>query len=116
MHCREHLRCSNEQVHWQPPTEDTIKINTDAGFSESDGLAKLGAVAYDSTAQVWFCTATKMKGIQSPLQAELLAILYGLKLASENGFQAILVETDSRIAISEITKNYSSFCSWRSII
>ena len=57
-----------------------------------------------------------MKGIQSPLQAELLAILYGLKLASENGFQSILVETDSRIAMSEITKNSSSFCSWGSII
>ena len=60
--------------------------------------------------QVWFCAATKMNGIQSPLQAELLAIPYGLKLARENGFQWILVEIDSSIVVFEITKRSSSFC------
>ena len=116
VHCKEQSRPNNEQGQWHPPLEGTIKINTDAGFSESTGEATLGAVARDFMGQLWFCAATKMNGIQSPIQAELLAILYGLKLARENGFQLILVETDSSLAASEITKKSCSFYTWGSTI
>ena len=61
---------------------------------------------------VWFCAALKKQGIQSPLQAELLVILHGLHLAMEKDFKSIHIETDSMLAVSEISKKSSSFCIW----
>ena len=52
----------------------------------STGEVHLGVVARDSNGYVWFCAASKRKGIQSTLQAELRAILYGLELALEKDF------------------------------
>ena len=44
-----------------------------------------------------------------PLQAELLAMLFGLEIALEKGYKKILMETYSLIAVNEIEKGYLSF-------
>ncbi|XWS59017.1 hypothetical protein CRYUN_Cryun08bG0084800 [Craigia yunnanensis] len=108
---REHSETSQVREQWQPLSVGFMKINADAGFCVSTGEARLGVVARDSSGYVWFCAATKRRGIQSPLQTELLAILYGLELALEKDFLTIQIESDSSLAISEISKNNFSFCS-----
>ena len=65
---------------------------------------------------VWFCTTAKKSGVQSPLQAKLLAILYKLEIAIKRNIHSILAESDSLLALSEILKNLSSLCEWGSII
>ena len=47
---------------------------------------------------------------------ELLAILYALQLAKSYDFKEVKVETDSSVAVKEISKSSSSFCTWGSII
>ena len=45
-----------------------------------------------------------------------MAISFGLQLAMDKGFRVVEVETDSLMAVKEISKNSSSFCIWGSII
>ena len=116
MSITEELRAERESKHWSPPCEGTLKINTDATFRETTKEAVLGVVSRDATGKVCFCARSKRNGIQSPLQAELLAIWFGLEIALANGFKAIQVETDSLLAIQEIEKGENSSCEWGCIV
>ena len=40
---------------------------------------------------VWFCGNTKLDNIESPLHAELLGILFDLKVARNNNLNTLLV-------------------------
>ena len=71
---------------------------------------------HDSNGEVWFCATSKKKEIHSPLLAELLAILYALQLAKIYDFKKLEVEIDSMVAVNEISKRSSSFCTQGSII
>ena len=62
-------------------------------------MAKIGVVCRDSSGTICFCAFDRRKGVQSPLQAELLAILFGLKITIDKGFKRIQMETDSLIAV-----------------
>ena len=74
-------------VQWIPPPEGILKINTDAAFHQSSKEAQLGVVGRDSRGYVWFCAIFKKHGVQSPLQALLMAISFGLQLAMDKGFR-----------------------------
>ena len=113
----------NDRVHdrqgnivWTPPPEGVLKLNTDAAFCEQSKMAKLGVVCRDSTGVVHFNAHGSRKEIQTPLQAELLALLFGLEIAIDKGYKNILLETDSLIAVTEIEKGFLSLCEWGNII
>ena len=54
--------------------------------------------------------------VHSPLQAELLAALFGIKMAREKNFLSVLLEMDSKVAVIEISKKSNTSCPWGSII
>ena len=106
----------NERVHdrqvnivWTPPLEGVLKINIDAAFYGQFKMEKLGVVCRDSAGIVHFSAHGTQKEVQTPLQAELLAMLFGLEIAFEKGYKKILMETYSFIAVNEIEKGYLSF-------
>ena len=66
----------------------------------------------NSRAEVCLSTIAKTKNIGSPQQAEIKAILVGLQLVKEMNFSNVHVESDSLIAITEISKKNNSFCQW----
>ena len=89
-----------------------LKINIDATFWVQSKVAKLGVVCKDSAGIVYFNAHCIRKEVQSPLQAELLALLFGLETALEKGYKKILMETDSLLTVNEIEKGYLSYCEW----
>ena len=105
-----------ESQQWLPPSGGRLKINTDASFRQLTKEAVLAVVGRDATGKVCFCARSKKYGIQSPLQAELLAIRLGMEVALDNGFKAIHVETDSLLAVQEIDKGKNSSCEWGCVV
>ena len=110
------LQVQDRRRHWTPPPTDKYKINVDAGFSYSLRTISLGVVVRDMNAKVCLSVVTKLKGIYLPLQAELNAILFGLRVVQDLNIKELLVETDSLIAVNEILKKEGFFCEWESII
>ena len=79
-------------------------------------MAKLGVVCRDSAGVVHFNAHGTRKEVQTPLQAELLAILFGLEIALDKGYKNILLETNSLIAVNEIEKGFLSLCERGNIV
>ena len=89
---------------WCPPPRGIIKINVDASFSSTARISTLGAVASNSEAEVGFWAITRIEEVESPIQAELYAILLGLQVARERNFENIQPESDCLKAVKEILK------------
>ena len=79
-----------------------MKLNLDAAYYVSSKVAKLGVVGRDFRGDVKFCAVTQRRDVQSPLQAKLLAVLFGMEIAREHNFQAVYLEMDSKLTAIEI--------------
>ena len=102
MTIREEMREFPTEVVWHPPNEGIFKINTNAAFNASSAVAKIRVVCRDSSGTVCFCASARKKDVKSPLQAELLSILFGLEITIDKGFKCIQMEIDYLIAVQEI--------------
>ena len=65
---------------------------------------------------IYLCAVMKIDKVESPLHAKLKTVAFGLEIVKENSFPSILVESDSLMAIQEISKLHDSFCQWKCII
>ncbi|XVF44717.1 hypothetical protein PTKIN_Ptkin02bG0146500 [Pterospermum kingtungense] len=95
-------------VTWTAPSFDFLKLNVDAGFCKSDGRIVCGMVIRDHAGQVVISASKGFRSFQSPLQAELRAILFGLEIAHQINLLVQLVKSDSSLAIWKIQKGNSS--------
>ncbi|XWS37774.1 hypothetical protein CRYUN_Cryun19dG0073900 [Craigia yunnanensis] len=66
---------------WKAPNIGSMKLNVDAAYYPAIREASLAMVVRDHLGEVHICAATRVENIESPLQAELKAILFGLKEA-----------------------------------
>lgn len=78
---------------WEKP--HTFSLNVD-GPSLPSGLAGGGCVLRDPNGEIIFA-ASKFFGMATNVQAEILALEYGLTLCREKGFCDIRVDTDSML-------------------
>lgn len=75
-----------------------MKLNVDGAVNPCTGMARVGCVARGADGQ-WLVGEARSLGFVSPLEAELLAIYYGLKMLWRRSFKPVLLESDSREAI-----------------
>ena len=101
---------------WKSPIIGAMKLNVDATFYPTSREAGLGMVVRDHMGEVHLCAVTRVENIESPLHAELTAILFGIKEAVSIKHPYLIVESDSLMAVREIEKQRESFCEWESII
>ncbi|OMO77271.1 hypothetical protein COLO4_25246 [Corchorus olitorius] len=72
-------------ITWEPPSNGTLKINTDAAYEASRNCASLAAVMRDSNGRV-VCSAVDCKSfVKDSLYAEMFAIRSGVRLARNEG-------------------------------
>ncbi|GLT37826.1 hypothetical protein SLA2020_121150 [Shorea laevis] len=95
-------------VCWNFPPIGVIKLNTDGAANSSSGQAGAGGVFRDHRGH-WLLGYTRNIGHTNSLAAELWAIRDGLSLAVERGFTKIIVETDSKVAVTLLNSNYINF-------
>ena len=101
---------------WLPPPRRNYKLNVDASYDSASRKASFGAVLRDASSKVQIAAVSKVEDVDSPLQAELMAILFGLQVTSEQEFKEILVESDCLLAVQEILRRQDSLCEWGSIL
>ena len=80
------------------------KLNTDAAFNNRSGVATLGMALRDEHEAVLLSATGCIHSIKSSLYAEVLAVLFGLKLTVEHNFLRVIVESDAQVAIDLISK------------
>jgi ribonuclease HI len=87
---------------WVKPASDVVKINVDASFFEDDHMGATGLVVRDSFGALILAQARWMEHAANPLVMEALAILAGVHLAIDRGYQKVEVETDAKEVIKLI--------------
>ncbi|XWS27613.1 hypothetical protein CRYUN_Cryun26dG0131800 [Craigia yunnanensis] len=101
---------------WSPPSSNCYKLNVDASYVAATGEAGLRMVIRNADAVVCLSAMTKVEGITSSFQAEILTILFGLQVATEKDFMDIRVENDCLVAINEISRRQESLSKWGSYL
>lgn len=89
--------------HWKKPPYQWVKVNSDGAFSHVTQRAAAQGVLRDHDGRI-------LKGYQSYLgnasilYAELVRIWQGLKISKQLGFNNVVVESDSKIALVLLVK------------
>ncbi|XVF56357.1 hypothetical protein PTKIN_Ptkin06aG0113700 [Pterospermum kingtungense] len=97
---------------WTPPEEGILKINVDAVTQLPLQQAVVGIVMRDHDGSVFLSAALTVRGAESILHAELLAILHGLKVARDVSLTHNTVESDCLLAVNKVLKGVNSFSKW----
>ncbi|KAE8691648.1 putative Cc-nbs-lrr resistance protein [Hibiscus syriacus] len=85
-------------IHWHPPPGSWICLNTDGAVSSGKATGSIGGLFKDNEGS-WISGFNKKIGITNPLQCELWAILIGIQIAWDYGFEKLLIQTDSKEAV-----------------
>ncbi|XP_070013472.1 uncharacterized protein [Nicotiana sylvestris] len=107
----------NVEISWNKPTNGMIKLNCDGDFSSNNRISGLGGV-FRNNKEDWLVGYHKSSQAISPIHAELLALLEGLKIAKKMNFLNMEIETDCTDVfklIYEDSTNYSNIvseCRW----
>ncbi|XVF20976.1 hypothetical protein REPUB_Repub12eG0050600 [Reevesia pubescens] len=101
---------------WQPPPVGTIKINTDVAFYKHNLEAKLGVIARDYVGNIIFSASMTKTHTTSAFLGELHALLLGLDLSKEWGFNHIILESDCLMAVIEVERLEPSMILGRCLI
>ncbi|XP_019416401.1 PREDICTED: uncharacterized protein LOC109327691 [Lupinus angustifolius] len=80
-------------IHWCRPKSGWVKVNVDNSCSLRDHSIRDGGVIRNDDG-FWISGFSTIFGIGSSIQAELLAIEFGLKLAWTLGYRKIILESD----------------------
>ncbi|GAA0174958.1 hypothetical protein LIER_41825 [Lithospermum erythrorhizon] len=84
---------------WFKPPSGKLKVNTDGAFK--DGLAGLGGIIRNEDGHCIAAIGMSTEG-DSPLHAELFAAAHILKWCKSNGYNNLIVETDSALMMKMV--------------
>ncbi|XP_057770242.1 uncharacterized protein LOC130990061 [Salvia miltiorrhiza] len=82
------------EVHWWPPVDHWIKVNTDGSADGAPGNIAAGGVFRDNWASVRGCFHIK-GGTGYAFEAELLAVITAINIAHDRGWHYLWIEADS---------------------
>ncbi|KAK5783428.1 hypothetical protein PVK06_037936 [Gossypium arboreum] len=95
---------------WLSPPCRVVKINTDAAFSMTRGVASAGVVFRDEKGECLLGFSGTI-GLATVLKSEPWAIYDGLQLNWDRGFHEVIMESDSKEAVEQINNGWDSFYS-----
>lgn len=76
------------------PSHGFIKLNVDAAFNQATGVVGVGGIFRDSVGVFMGGFQHTFYSIGSARHGELLAVLFGLKIAQDHNFTPLTVESD----------------------
>ena len=91
-------------VGWEPPPVDWISLNTEGSSRRHLGMGGGGGVFRDRRGP-WLGGFAKKLGVCLSVRAELRAVLRRLLLATEKGFQKLVVNVDSSVVVDMLQGN-----------
>jgi hypothetical protein len=106
----------NVEVKWEPPPENVLKLNWDAGINKSERRVGIGLIVRDSTG---FCLAARSLSLNIHIEAataEALAAVHAILFCKELGYSNILFEGDALQVIKAIGEEGPCFNSFGHLI
>lgn len=94
---------SHREVRWQGPGQDSVKMNCDGSVTNHGEVAGIGGVLRNSEGDFILGFSSNV-GSGTITEVELQAILVGIKLVHSCGFEKVVFESDSLVAISLVNK------------
>lgn len=85
-----------------PPSAGRVKINIDASFILAQNKAYSGIIIRNNHGEVMVVCCKLTWLVSSIFLVEARALVHGLKLAADLGFQHLIVESDSHTIINKI--------------
>ncbi len=96
-------------THWIPPPPNMIKLNTDATVRTNS--FSIAVVARDNLGNIRRAWSKQLNTID-PVVAKATAITWALEIVNDEGYQQIIVESDSKICIKAFSENSTDVC-WK---
>ena len=107
----EDSRLAKEKEVWKAPEVGWIKVNCDGAWKKEVRRAAIGIVAKNEESRM-ISGMGKMVDLEGADMVEALAVREGVKLAIKENYQKVVIESDSKQVIDEITGKKDG-CSWR---
>ena len=101
-------RAEKNIYEWQPPEEGWVKLNCDGADNLQLGKAIVGVIARDKKGSV-LAGVGRIVHADEPEVTEALAIKTGIKLAKEQGYQKVVIESFSRNVIEKVKGTSGSY-------
>ncbi|XP_057771151.1 uncharacterized protein LOC130990949 [Salvia miltiorrhiza] len=108
------------EVHWWPPVNHWIKVNTDGSALGAPGAIAAGGVFRDKWSVVRGCFHIK-GGVGYAFEAELLAVITAINIAHDRNWLHLWIEADSMYVVHLLQSKsldvpWRFMASWKSVI
>ena len=107
---------SIKAVRWIPPISPHCKVNFDAAFFSSEGIAGLGVVIRDCSGKVLHALAQRIVKPTSVVAAEALACQRAMFFAKEHGMLDYIFEGDTEVIVQAIRSSNFSHLEYGNVI
>ncbi|XVF57667.1 hypothetical protein PTKIN_Ptkin07bG0000400 [Pterospermum kingtungense] len=97
---------------WFAPSVGLVKLNVDATYNYNTKVATCGVVLRDHAGDVLLSAIASFPDVSALLQAEFIAILFGLEVIKSGNFGPMLMESDAAVAIRELGEGLNSLSVW----
>ncbi|KAK9035664.1 hypothetical protein V6N11_077698 [Hibiscus sabdariffa] len=108
------VHCLAQKQVWSRPPFGWICLNVDGTVLPSTNMGSAGGLVRDTDGR-WLLGFYKFMGIISPLCVELWAIYVGLRVAWDNGFEYVQVQSDCLEAV-KLLLDHNRDCSSLSLV
>jgi len=88
-------------IQWVIPLEGWIKLNLDGASCGNPGLARDGG-AFGCPIRNWLLNFSVNLDVCSSVKAELLGLLYGLRMAKLRGYSNLIIHMDSQLVTNKM--------------
>jgi ribonuclease HI len=102
-------------VRWQGPPTGFVALNVDGSSLGNPGPSGAGGVVRDESG-IWCFGFIAYVGVSEILKAELLALLFGLRLCWERGVRRLVVRSDSQLALQLVKHGCGPFHASRAVV
>lgn len=99
------LRLNNVYQVWRPPSNRTVKVNTDASFNKVKKIGCAGIIARDKEGKILF-GISKSFVANSPILAEAIALREAIAVALNFGISDVIFENDCLDLIQACRGNF----------
>ncbi|XP_074300596.1 uncharacterized protein LOC141631880 [Silene latifolia] len=103
---RERVGVADGDRGWVRPREGWVKVNVDAGVIEGVGTG-LGVVCRNASGSMEWGVTIQEARVITPVLAEALAVLQGLKEAKHAGISSVVIENDCRGVVDDLKNRRS---------
>jgi ribonuclease HI len=110
------VRDETMMARWQPPPENTFKVNWEVGINPKRQQLGVGVIVRDDHGRVHAAMSKTLDTFQEPVIGESLVALHAVEFSRDLGLQDVIFEGDSLQVVKMILDQDESWCRFGQIV